>query len=293
MFLVEYNGAMPETASRRYHTSKITAAFVGAAIAVSGCSIDYLPRDRAPEQSSITTPSFTPLPLPTFATASALPNPTITAPGTSESVAPDSPTIDYTQENIFITTTQVEIIIGTLAVKGRAPKTGYNSDSFGGGWTTTNGCTTRQRILKRDLMQKVIDPEKCKVLSGILLDPYTNKIIPFKAGTDTDDDIQLDHVVSKSNAWQTGAQQIDQKQRAKFVNDPLNLLATEGTVNREKGESDIATWQPPYKPALCSFAARQALVKLKYDLWLTPPEKATMLKILQDCPDQTLVLKNQ
>ena len=36
-------------------------------------------------------------------------------------------------------------------VKGRAPKTGYDREQFGGDWATVNGCDMRNRILARDL----------------------------------------------------------------------------------------------------------------------------------------------
>ena len=46
----------------------------------------------------------------------------------------------------------------TLAVKGRAPKTGYDREQFGDGWVSINGCDTRQRILIRDLRRETFEP---------------------------------------------------------------------------------------------------------------------------------------
>jgi hypothetical protein len=44
-------------------------------------------------------------------------------------------------------------VLETLAVKGRAPKTGYTRAQFGPTWADVdrNGCDTRNDILKRDL----------------------------------------------------------------------------------------------------------------------------------------------
>jgi hypothetical protein len=39
----------------------------------------------------------------------------------------------------------------TLAIKGRAPKTGYSRDQFSAGWADVGGCDTRNYILKRDM----------------------------------------------------------------------------------------------------------------------------------------------
>lgn len=100
--------------------------------------------------------------------------------------------------------------LNTLEVKGRTPKTGYARDQFGKGWKDTdhNGCDTRNDILRRDLVSIVAETRGrgCKILSGILNDPYTGKRIEFKRGNDTSSAVQIDHVVALSDAWQKGAQ---------------------------------------------------------------------------------------
>ena len=65
--------------------------------------------------------------------------------------------------------------LNKLPVKGRAPKSGYSREEFPH-WKDPdkNGCDSRNDILKRDLT-KIIFKEgtnNCKVISGILLDPY-------------------------------------------------------------------------------------------------------------------------
>ena len=176
--------------------------------------------------------------------------------------------------------------LGTLAVKGRAPKTGYARTQFGDGWATTQGCDTRNIILNRDLTQVVASD--CKVMSGLLADPYTGKTIEFVRGTDTSDDIQIDHVVARSNAWQTGAQQLSEEQRKALANDPLELLAVDGPTNQAKGDGDAATWLPPNKAFRCQYVARQVAVKAKYSLWVTSAEKDAIARVLGTCPAQPL-----
>ena len=102
-----------------------------------------------------------------------------------------------------------------IAVKGRAPKTDYSRDQFGADWKTINGCSMRNIILQRDLEGVVTDNE-CSVISGILYDPYTGKEIIFHRGSSTSGQIQIDHVVALSDAWQKGAQQMTYQQRNKF-----------------------------------------------------------------------------
>lgn len=170
-----------------------------------------------------------------------------------------------------------------LAVKGRAPKTGYERTKFGDGWETLSGCTTRNRVLVRDLADVVMG-EDCKVDSGILNDPYTGTVIPFTRGETTSDDVQIDHVVALSNAWQTGAQQLDETQRVAFANDVLNLLAVDGPTNEKKSDSDAATWLPPNKSFRCTYVKRQIAVKAKYGLWVTQAERDAMARVLSACP---------
>jgi hypothetical protein len=180
----------------------------------------------------------------------------------------------------------------TLLVKGRAPKTGYSREAFGPSWADTdyNGCDTRNDMLRRDLTEVVSKPgtDGCLVLEGRLSDPYSGELISFVRGEGTSDDVQIDHVVSLSNAWQTGMFQRGPEERRIFANDPLNLLAVQGWLNQQKGDGDAATWLPPLKSYRCEFVARQIAVKAAYRLWLTPPEKQAMLRILRTCPEQPL-----
>lgn len=176
-------------------------------------------------------------------------------------------------------------LLGTLAIKGRAPKTGYERAQFGGGWKLVDGCDTRNIILHRDLKQPIVG-DGCKVLSGTLNDPYTGTIVLFERGADTSDDVQIDHVVALSNAWQTGAQQLDAQRRIELANDPLELLAVEGKANQQKSDGDAATWLPSNKTFRCQYVSRQVAVKAKYRLWVTQSEHDAISRVLSACPGQ-------
>ena len=177
--------------------------------------------------------------------------------------------------------------LGTLAIKGRAPKTNYSREQFGAGWTTTSGCDTRNIILNRDLTNTLVD-EKCNVTSGTLNDPYTGKVISFIRGSDTSGAVQIDHVVALSDAWQKGAQQFTLEKRILLANDPLELLAVDGPANLQKNDGEAATWLPSNKSFRCQYIARQITVKQKYNLWVTQAEHDAMATILNKCPDQLL-----
>ena len=182
-------------------------------------------------------------------------------------------------------------VLSSLPVKGRAPKTGYTRAQFGD-WADPdgNGCDARNDVLARDLTNKVFDTgrDKCLVLSGNLLDPYSGKSFNFVRGQGTSALIPIDHVVAVSDAWQKGAFKWDEIKRVNFYNDPLNLMATQRTLNSQKGDGDAATWLPPLKSYRCTYIARQIAVKAKYSIWVTKAEKEAMLRILKSCPKQGL-----
>jgi hypothetical protein len=181
-------------------------------------------------------------------------------------------------------------VLETLAVKGRAPKTGYTRAQFGPAWADVdrNGCDTRNDILKRDLTSITFRAKtrNCVVESGTLIDRYSGETINFVKGNISSMEVQIDHVVALSNAWQTGAFKLSADQRKALSNDPLNLFAVKGRLNSQKGDGDAATWLPPLKSFRCSYVAQQIAVKAKYSLWVTAPEKAAMVSILAKCPTQ-------
>jgi hypothetical protein len=177
----------------------------------------------------------------------------------------------------------------TLSIKGRAPKTGYSRDQFSAGWAEVGGCDMRNYILKRDMTEATTkSATDCTVESGTLNDPYTGKTIHFTRGASTSNEVQIDHVVAVSDAWQKGAQNLDVSKRAEFYNDPLNLLAVDGPTNDKKGDGDAATWLPSNKDYRCRYVARQIAVKAKYTLWITQAEHDAMKNVLNTCPGQAL-----
>ncbi|MGN6523363.1 MAG: GmrSD restriction endonuclease domain-containing protein [Actinomycetes bacterium] len=179
-------------------------------------------------------------------------------------------------------------LLATLPVKGRAPKTGYSREQFGQAWLDAdrNGCDTRNDILRSQLRNVTIKTgtNGCVVLSGDASpEPYTGRATHFEryGGNHLD----IDHVVALSDAWQTGAFRWDLRTRAAFANDPLNLLAVDASANRQKGDSDAASWLPHNKGYRCAYVARQVAVKAKYRLWVTPAEHDAIARLLTTCPN--------
>ncbi|MGV0837124.1 GmrSD restriction endonuclease domain-containing protein [Mycolicibacterium thermoresistibile] len=209
------------------------------------------------------------------------------APSTSAAVPPEAQPIELKSAGALEK-------LATIPIKGRAPKTGYDRRQFGDAWTDDvsvpggrNGCDTRNDILRRDLADLELRPGSngCAVLSGTLHDPYTGSVIAFQRGRDTSAEVQIDHVVALSDAWQKGAQQWDELKRRNFANDPMNLQATAGWANQQKGDGDAATWLPPNRSYRCTYVSRIVDVKAGYGLWMTQAEHDAIARILGNCDD--------
>lgn len=182
-------------------------------------------------------------------------------------------------------------VLAKLEVKPRDTGAKYVRTDFYSNWSSYKGCDMRNVILQRDLTNTVLD--ECIVLSGTLNDPYTGNVINFVRGSGTSSAAQIDHVVALSNAWQTGAQNLDTTKRKELSQDPLNLLAVDGPANQQKSDQDAAEWLPPNVAFRCQYVARQISVKYKYVLWVTTAEKSAMEDVLATCPDEaTIGLEN-
>jgi Protein of unknown function (DUF1524) len=177
-----------------------------------------------------------------------------------------------------------------LPVKGWEGRMDFVRYRFGEAWSDDvdvelghNGCNTRDDILRRDLADLVVRPGTCYAQSGTLHDPYTGSSIPFVRGPDTSDTVQIDHIVSLSDAWYKGARDWDDQRRRNFANDPRNLLAVGGKANFDKAFRDAASWLPPNAAFRCEFVARQVAVKTVYGLSVSAKEKGAMVVVLEGC----------
>ena len=179
-------------------------------------------------------------------------------------------------------------VLETLEVKGRAPKTGYSREEFYKTWPTVEGCSLRQRIIKREFGGTAVLDE-CNVVAGEFDEPYTGEHLKFNSKEEISKGIQIDHVVALSDAWQKGAQYMSKETRYEMATDPLNLLAVDAKANQGKSDGDAATWLPKNKKFRCQYVARQVSVKRKYALWVTEAEKTAIREVLVTCPNQTVL----
>nr|WP_243858756.1 HNH endonuclease family protein [Mycobacterium sp. DL440] len=185
---------------------------------------------------------------------------------------------------------RARMLLAGLPVKGWDRDTDYARSRFGEAWSDDvnvefghNGCNTRDDILRRDLAQLTVRPGTCYAATGVLRDPYTGVEIAFTRGPDTSSTVQIDHLVSLSDAWYKGARAWDPQRRRDFANDPRNLIAVAAQPNFDKAFRDAASWLPPNMAFRCEFVARQVEVKAAYQLWVSAKEQRAMEAVLGNC----------
>ncbi len=262
--------------------------------AVVGAATSSVPTEAREEPTVTATPATSPKEASSPAPAVVVGPETSPSPSPSSSPSP-SPTPTTPEpavpEVVESEPTTALAALALLEVRPRDAKTGYDRDLFGYRAVDLdrNGCDTRNDILGRDLTGVVFKPgtRDCVVMSGVLFDPYTANAVVFERG-DGGNLVQIDHVVAMSDAWQKGAQHLDEDALHGLGNDPLNLLAVYARANSQKGDGDAATWLPANKAFRCAYVARQVAVKYAYGLWLAQAEKNAIERVLGGCPEEPL-----
>ena len=135
---------------------------------------------------------------------------------------------------------------GVSAGLPRATVLGYSRDAFGTGAAPVAGSPRDSCPAPRDTP---------------VVGPYTGQpITPY--------DVELDHVLPLSAAWDLGAHAWEQSRREAFANDPLNLVVVAAAANQQKSDQLPSEWMPPKRAQRCAYAHRLADVARAYELSL-------------------------
>ena len=228
--------------------------------------------------------------------------------------ANNAPNIDsnWMSDSRVLSASQARQALAQLPDDAPAPKSWHGQGGrlglFGPAWADvdSNGCDTRNDILGRDLKQADYSrapgiqgrtkgqgqgTSSCRnatVWSGVLDDPYTAKTISYKRGTQTSDAVQIDHVLPLAYVWAHGAWKWSASKRQQIANDPLNLLAVDGSSNQAKGAwtpSNSRGWWPENSNYSCNYARRFVSVASAYQLGLPKADKNYLSKVLSNCSD--------
>ena len=177
--------------------------------------------------------------------------------------------------------------LNALDTYNGAKAAGYSGEreALFGSWMDfdKDGCDTRDETLIAAMPDAEVNA-KCRVLSGTMVDPYTGKTISATTADEVSKNIQIDHIVALSNAWDSGAHAwASPDMRYQIANDPLNLAPTASKVNQDKSDDSFDEWQAPSDSGNCLIAAHQIAVKSKYDLAVTNAERAALSDAVSTC----------
>ena len=126
--------------------------------------------------------------------------------------------------------------------------------------------------------------ENCVIagMDGLIYGPYSGTW--FKSRRQT----ELEHIVARSEAHDSGLCQADAQTRKRFARDLRNLTLASPTVNRHlKANRDAGEWLPERNQ--CRFANRVVEVKRKYKLTVDRREARALESVLSGCDSVELV----
>jgi Protein of unknown function (DUF1524) len=182
-------------------------------------------------------------------------------------------------------------VLAGIAVAPLQHRYDYRRAAFGEAWDNGTSCDERDLILDRDLNLKTyVWTKRCPnaVASGVLNDPYTGRTITFTRGPRTGEAVQIDHIVPLAYAWDMGAYAWTDEQRDRFANDPIELLAVDGTANQSKGDYPPGKWMPPNTAYDCQDATKFIAVLRTYQLPVDPASVPVLRQASTTCaPSQS------
>ena len=152
--------------------------------------------------------------------------------------------------------------------------------------TDKDGCNTRYEVLIAEAIVKPKVGAGCYLTGGKWRSPYDGKVFTNPTGLD------IDHMVPLAEAWRSGAWAWTAAQRMDFANDledSRSLLAVTASLNRSKGDRDVAAWLPA--KAQCNYISNWIAVKWRFDLTVDPVEGEFLQNKITTCKITNVVIK--
>ena len=121
-----------------------------------------------------------------------------------------------------------------------------------------------------------VEPQIIASMGGVIYSPYTGQ--HFQSRGDTD----IEHIVARSEAHDSGMCGRDAQTRRSFAGDLLNLTLADPSLNRhQKSGKDLAEWLPELNQ--CWFVKQVVAVKRKYNLSMDTREAETARRVWKNC----------
>jgi hypothetical protein len=123
------------------------------------------------------------------------------------------------------------------------------------------------------------NPRNCEARTGEWFDEYTGETFTVAA------QIDLDHIIPLRYAHNQGGDRWPLNKKVAFANDPMNLILTERSEIRRKGERGPTRYLPRDEYQ-CAYVRQWLAIAEKYDLRLANGDKNRITVILRDCTEE-------
>ncbi len=183
--------------------------------------------------------------------------------------------------------------VAALDLLGKVPimlehRGGYDRGMFPG-WVDADrdGCDARAEVLRRDSKWPVrTTATRCTVVAGDWLSLYDGLVINDPSR------LEIDHVVSLKEAWDSGAWAWTSDMRSAYANDlsdARTLRAVSVASNRAKGEKDPSNWLPVPEDQ-CRYLGDWVAIKARWGMSADQSEWGRIRNVLRAmCAGLTVV----
>lgn len=175
--------------------------------------------------------------------------------------------------------------ISSLPV-GAESRTGYSRDLFRH-WVDADGdgCDTRAEVLLSEADTAPTVGASCSLSGGRWYSYYEGAYQTSASALD------IDHMVPLAEAWDSGAGGWSASRREAYANDlgdSRTLVGVTASLNRSKGDQDVAEWLPPINQ--CRYVKDWVAAKIRWSLRVDSGEKAALQQVAGGCTDSSLTV---
>jgi hypothetical protein len=175
--------------------------------------------------------------------------------------------------------------ISHIPVAGEV-RTGYSRDKFHL-WIDADGdgCDTRAEVLISEAEDAPTVGSGCS-LSGGRWYSYYDGVSQFSASA-----LDIDHLVPLAEAWDSGARSWTASRREAYANDlgdSHTLVGVTASLNRSKGDQDVAEWLPPINH--CRYIKDWVTAKIRWGLSQDSAEKSALQQVAAGCTNSTITV---
>jgi hypothetical protein len=165
-------------------------------------------------------------------------------------------------------------------------RTGYARDKFHL-WIDADGdgCNTRAEVLISEAEDAPTIGSGCSLSGGRWYSFYDGVSQTSASALD------IDHVVPLAEAWDSGARSWSASRREAYANDlgdSHTLVGVTASLNRSKGDRDVAEWLPPINH--CRYVKDWVTAKIRWGLSEDPAERSALQEVAAGCTNSTITV---